>query len=299
MTRPVLIITFNRPELFRDLLQKVMRYQSGQIYIALDGPRANNEADAKARAEILKVIKSYETRIPLQVLIQERNLGCKLGVSTAISWFFSQEDSGIILEDDCEPNEDFFEFCSTMLREFAANREILSIGGYRASIFPSFRGSATFSRYPQVWGWATWKDRWNLYDVNLSGAETQELARILAQDLGINRWAAQYWTRRFQSVRAGKIDTWDYQLTYQSLMGKHLNVLPPKNLIRNRGFDQRSMHTGPEVKWRTNRSTGRLSRITFSHVIRRSPVYDFWLELFSYRIPGSLLLSWARKVLRK
>ena len=36
------------------------------------------------------------------------NQGCQLGVSSAITWFFEQEEAGIVLEDDCVPHPDFF-----------------------------------------------------------------------------------------------------------------------------------------------------------------------------------------------
>ena len=39
-------------------------------------------------------------------------------MSTAISWFFEQEERGIILEDDCVPNLDFFTFCETYFQLF-------------------------------------------------------------------------------------------------------------------------------------------------------------------------------------
>jgi hypothetical protein len=44
----------------------------------------------------------------VKMLFRDTNVGCKIGPSSAIDWFFEHGESGIILEDDCVPHPTFF-----------------------------------------------------------------------------------------------------------------------------------------------------------------------------------------------
>ena len=48
--------------------------------------------------------KSIDWPCEVHHLFSDKNLGCRLGVTRAINWFFENVDEGIILEDDCIPH---------------------------------------------------------------------------------------------------------------------------------------------------------------------------------------------------
>ena len=52
---PILVIGFNRPNLIGNLLAKLLELKACNLYIALDGPR--NDEDAIKCEEVLKVVK--------------------------------------------------------------------------------------------------------------------------------------------------------------------------------------------------------------------------------------------------
>ena len=58
----------------------------------------------------------------VKTLFREKNLGCKLAVSSGIDWFFENEGMGIILEDDCFPSQSFFWFCEELLERYKDDR---------------------------------------------------------------------------------------------------------------------------------------------------------------------------------
>ena len=45
-------------------------------------------------------------------------LGVEEQCLKAINWFFDNESEGIILEDDCIPNEEFIPYCSKLLKKY-------------------------------------------------------------------------------------------------------------------------------------------------------------------------------------
>ena len=99
-------------------------------------------------------------------MFQNNNLGCKKGCLTAINWFFENEEKGIILEDDCLPHLDFFNFCEILLDRYFNDDRVSFITGDNFQD-GNLRGDASyyFSKYINLWGWATWRRSWIKYDV--------------------------------------------------------------------------------------------------------------------------------------
>jgi hypothetical protein len=58
-----------------------------------------------------------------------------------------------------------------------------------------------------------------------------------------------YWTNVFDSVHAGRIDTWDYQWQFCCLTHEAVSAIPTVNLARNIGFDQDATHTHSAPTW--------------------------------------------------
>jgi hypothetical protein len=77
---------------------------------------------------------------------QDGNLGCKRGVGTAIDWFLSEVDAGIIVEDDCVPTMDFFRFCAELLDRYRDAAEVMMIGGHNPLHPSSTTPDANFER---------------------------------------------------------------------------------------------------------------------------------------------------------
>jgi GT2 family glycosyltransferase len=105
---PVVIIGFNRPDLLSSVLSN-RNLADRRVYISIDGPRIEEEANVVQ--ESIKVASAYLEIHPAGKLqFSSINLGCRRGVTAAIDWAFSFEESLIILEDDIVPSDFFFYF---------------------------------------------------------------------------------------------------------------------------------------------------------------------------------------------
>lgn len=288
---PVLLLGFNRPDFFSRLSEKVSSWSPPCIYVALDGPRPENESDLVAHGELLMQLEQLKKVFPVQALVQERNLGCRDGVVAGLRWFFENEESGIILEDDCDPDDSFYPYCVNLLRKHRDNPEVLSISGHRAKRKPDQLNRVTFSRYPQIWGWAGWKRSLASYDEHLRSWPFLRESGWLERDVGLSSPVAEFWTKRFDQVFSKEIDTWDYQLTFHSFKTGSVTAIPPVNLIRNIGFDYRSTHTGLRTRLEANSSRGsvRVPLDTTSAI--RDASMDRWLEMWSYKVWRSVLAT--------
>ena len=102
---PILLITFNRPEHTRRVLEAIMAAHPKELYVFQDGAREGNENDLRKCSEVRQVVESLtkNTDICLHTLYSDKNLGCGPGPATAITWFFDNVEQGMIFKDDCLP----------------------------------------------------------------------------------------------------------------------------------------------------------------------------------------------------
>jgi hypothetical protein len=160
-----------------------------------------------------------------------------------LDWVFSKVDSAIILEDDCLPVQDFFQFADEMLSRFKDSQQIGVVCGTNPlEELPSQSGSYFYSTKAWIWGWATWARVWREYDGSLSDWPDQRASSLLKDSLYTSR-ALYHLRNALDLTYRNLIDTWDYQLTYQLLKNGQLCVIPKRNLVSNIGFGPGATHT--------------------------------------------------------
>ncbi len=241
--KPILFIIFNRPDTTKLVFEAIRNAQPKQLFIAADGPRLNNEGDIEkcktARAVALPVDWNCEVR----TLFRDTNLGCKKAVSSASGWFFQNVEEGIILEDDCLPAQSFFPFCAEMLTRFRHSTRIMHINGsnFQDGLKRS-DCSYGFARYAHVWGWATWRRCWTLYDVNIRSWPTFYTKRKIGKILS-NKVMQLHWNHYFFQLFKQEVDTWDVQWVYTIWNQDGCTIQPEVNLVTNIGFRQDATHT--------------------------------------------------------
>lgn len=244
MNGPLLFLIFNRLDSTRRVFEVIRSVKPPRLYIAGDGPRSNQPGEN----ETVKVIRNYvldkiDWDCEVKTLFQEKNLGCRYAVSTGVDWFFENEEKGIILEDDCLPHPSFFRFCEELLDQYSNDKRIWTISGDNFQ-FGKRRTSESyyFSRHTHIWGWASWRRTWQMYDVKMEKWPMVKNNGWL-NDILLDRKQVKYWHDIFESVYKGKIDTWDYQLTFACWINSAVNILPNSNLVSNIGFGDRATHT--------------------------------------------------------
>jgi hypothetical protein len=237
---PVLFIVFNRPETSQKVLKQIIKARPSKLYIAGDGAR--NKAEEKVVNETRALVSNMSEGLNVEYLWRDKNLGCKKGVIGAINWFFENEESGIILEDDCLPSSSFFSFCDETLEKYKDTPEVMHIAGSNLLIQASDSTSSYyFTRLPNIWGWATWKRAWNQYDSEMSKIETFKTSSNLKDIIKDPKLRSRY-IRLYEKIYNG-VDTWDFQWTYSNIINNGLSIIPNKNLITNIGFGVNATHS--------------------------------------------------------
>ena len=123
----VLLIIFNRPKLTARVFEQIRKSRPAKLFIAADGPRDDIVDEKQLCEESRAVIGMIDWPCEIETRFQENNLGCKMHVSSAITWFFNNVEEGIILEDDCLPVPSFFLFCTKLLDKYKHEESIMHI----------------------------------------------------------------------------------------------------------------------------------------------------------------------------
>ncbi|MDH4094675.1 MAG: hypothetical protein OEV81_07790 [Betaproteobacteria bacterium] len=243
LATPVLLLAFNRPETTARVFEAIREARPARLYVAADGPRLSRAGEAERCAEVRRLATAVDWPCRVQTLFRAENLGCKHGVSTAIDWFFSREERGIVLEDDCLPSQSFFRFAGELLERMKDDPRVFAIQGSFFGSAPMPRASYLYSKMFYMWGWASWADRWRSVNV-----ETLDLAGIRgALDkehwLGAGYWLRNYWLDVVDRQAAGKIDSWGNPVLFHCFSRRLYNVTPTRNLVLNIGLGPSATRT--------------------------------------------------------
>lgn len=241
---PILLNVFNRPEETERVLSILRDLKPGVLYVHCDGPRQGNLNDRESVKAVHRIIKDgIDWPCDLHLLLEDVNLGCGKGPATAINWFFSDVEAGIILEDDCCPHPDFFLYCQQLLNYYSDDDRIGIISGSYFEKPLVSDASYHFSSYAGIWGWATWRRVWTLFDFDFYCSDKDFIAHVFP--FVRSRGATDYWLKILHTcIKDGPGRTyWDYQLHLSLLYANKIHIIPNHNLVMNIGFNERATHT--------------------------------------------------------
>jgi hypothetical protein len=237
---------FNRPETTRRVFAAIKKERPKKLFIAADGPRANKLGEAEKCEEVRKIATAVDWDCEVKTLFRNENLGCGRAPAGAITWFFEHVEEGIILEDDCLPSHDFFLFCAELLEKFRHDQRVMEIGGNNLlnGDYKQDGYSYYFSNHNMIWGWATWRRAWQMYDFEMKLynkiRDTQYLESCFRSEYELNyfKWIFDKTIGAIQNVT-----WWDYQWEFVRRVNNGLTIVPQKNIVLNIGLGSDATHT--------------------------------------------------------
>ena len=244
MKKPVLLISFNRLDYVQKVFEQIRKAKPPRLYLASDGPREDKEGE-KENVEAVRnwLLNNIDWECEVKTRFLETNSGgCAYGVSGAVTWFFNNEEDGIILEDDCLPSLSFFKYCEELLDKYKDEKKVWHITGYGYYKDDKAKETYYFSKIQHCWGWANWADRWKYYNLDLDGYNENDINK-LSNKLEVR----SYLKRIFNILKNSKHkDSWDWQWSF--IIGAHNGycINPYKNLVSNIGTTGGEHYNGEE-----------------------------------------------------
>jgi hypothetical protein len=249
-TPGALILAFRRQDNLLNILNSLRMGGITRIYLSIDGPKGPEDVQIGFSIEALVQNYCVNHSLELKLLRPKVNLGLSLAVLTALDWFFAQEKSGLVIEDDLYFQSDFVTYCQQALIEFELDKEVWLISGNRFDNYIVRGASNSWSTYPMIWGWATWSSRWpEVKDAITSATFSDKTSAKLE--------VREYWRAGLRRVNSGVLNSWAVPLAIQMKFNEKYCVLPPVNLVSNIGVDSNAEHTSAET-WHTNREVEKL-----------------------------------------
>ena len=272
---PILFIIFNRPDTTFQVFNMIRKIKPSKLYVACDGPREKKENEKVLRSR--EIATNIDWPCEIRTIFSHNNLGCKKACIKAIDWFFENEERGIILEDDCLPHIDFFNFCENLLEYYSVDDRVSFITGDN---FQNNKlrgdGSYYFSKYIGIWGWATWRRSWKKYDVGNMNFWPEWCNSNHFKDLLSDKVERKYWQNIFNLSYLDKIDTWCYPLLSSVWHKGGLTVTPNVNLVSNIGFGLDATHTKFEKSPNSKIATNNIGILNHPKKIERDIDADTW-----------------------
>jgi GT2 family glycosyltransferase len=244
----VVIIAYKRPELLTQILEQLDERVS-PVYVLVDSDPNNSEENLKCK-EIALEASTNNTNVYSN--FPTTNLGPGRAVPFAITWALENEDTILVLEDDCIPSDKSIEYFENIL-------EICPTAGIICGSSPfDFMGKAsemdcvTTSKYALISGWVVKKSTWVLLEIE--NREKYSYKDVLKSGMKNprNLVPLSYFYASMIRVRAGLAQAWDSFLCFSMLINHVNSVVPNVTLISNLGLDSVASNTKSTHVSRTN-----------------------------------------------
>lgn len=287
---PIALFTYNRPEKTKQVLQAIKYQGVERIYVYCDGAR-NDEEDRLLVQKNIEIVKAFPFE-DKKVIVAEKNKGLANSIIDGITNTFKFEKELIILEDDCLPFDQMLNFMSENLANWSKHKDIFSISAYH--FIPSdYKIDIPYDIFLTnrflPWGWATWKDRWEVILAELKNKTNpygtyKKIPDIAGRDLLYHSYA----------VEKKMVDSWAIPLGLLTLYKGYRHVMPTQPLVNNTGMDDSGTNTGSKH----NRIVPVLHSPQFSFPLNMCP-YSFHdeklEELFIDSLDVMLPPDWLKK----
>jgi hypothetical protein len=276
---PILFLTYKRFHTSIRVFNSIKKIKPNKLYFASNAPQ--NDREKAAVQKVRDIIKKINWRCKLVTIFYSKHMPVKESIPTSINFFFKKEKQGIILEDDILPSKNFYFFCQKMLKIYKNNKKINCISGNRFLKRKKNSLNIYFSKYHNIWGWATWRTRWKNYDPHIKfWPKFQKTKKF--KNLNENIYEFAYWKNIFDKTYKGKINTWDYQLQACAWYNNQLCIIPPVSLTQNIGFGRDAEHTIARNKFIKKRKENKIN-FTFPKKITQDVKNDWYNFKYFYR----------------
>lgn len=212
-----------------------------KIFFYNDLYRDENDA---IECEMIRKLALDNSNIIEDFFFTDRNLGIKNSVPTALDWFFSEIEFGVVVEYDCIISAQGFAFIQEAFSRFSGDNDITSISVNNITSFGHTQ-KVEFIRtlVTPIWGWGSWRgevEKWRKNTPKFG----EDFHRVIR---GIGQKNATDWLLRNQiAFKQGKtLTTWSDALVNYQLNEEKFSIVPSVNLVQNIGFNASSTNSKP------------------------------------------------------
>lgn len=240
---PIILFTYKRLdtlELTINALKKNYLAKDSELIIFSDA--AKSEKDYKSVLDVRSYLKTINGFHSIKIYESEENKGLANSIIKGVSQVLETYDSVIILEDDLVSSPNFLNFMNLSLEKYINETKVFSISGFsfNMNLDKKLKTDTYFLNRGWSWGWATWKDRWQIIDWEI--VDYKEFKKDKQAQKEFSNGGTDL-NSMLDKQMLGKLDSWAIRWFYNQFKSKGLTLYPVFSKIFNEGFGEDATHT--------------------------------------------------------
>lgn len=237
---PITIFAYKRKDKVETLLESLkdcIDAQCSDVIIFCDGAK-----DEKDEEQVL-IVRNYIDSIAeknwfksVEVIKQSRNKGLAHSIIDGVTSVLERYESIIVLEDDLIVSKDFIKYMNGALAFYKQDNRYGEISSFTMPIkaLKKYEKDIYVLRIADCWGWATWRNRWEGCDWELTyldefKKDTQKVKDLMNLNSGM--------MNMLENQKAGVYDTWAARWFFHLYNKGQWTVYPKYCRTINIGYD--------------------------------------------------------------
>lgn len=257
MLAPIILFVYNRLDHTQGVIETLSKNflaKESELYVFSDAAKSENGLEkVNAVREYIRDITWHGRFKKVSIIEAENNKGLANSVIGGVTEIIREYGKVIVVEDDLLLSPYFLNYMNDALDYYQDDKKIWSISGYSFpmkslkkyshDIFYSYRGCS--------WGWATWSDRWDTVDWQVS--EYNQFINSQEWIERFNRGGVDL-TNMLKMQMERKIDSWAIRWCFAQSNQDMYTVYPRISYLENAGCDGSGMHSGADDEYYTDMS---------------------------------------------
>jgi hypothetical protein len=245
MPAPIALFAYRRPRHLERTLEALKANSEARdtiLYVFSDAPK--DDFVKQGVEQVRRLLGTIDGFASVQLVFREKNFGLANNITSGVSDVLDRHGTVIVVEDDILVGQFFLRYMNDALALYRDEPRVGSISAYcypmRDKLPETF-----FIRGADCWGWATWRDRWQVYNKDGEALLAQLSARGLLREFDFD--GTMDFTRMLQDQIAGRNDSWAVRWHASCFLRDLLILYPSRSLVHNIGNDGTGTHSGDVV----------------------------------------------------
>lgn len=267
---PIALFTYKRLDTLNQSLNSLKKCPEAplsDLIIIADYPATDKDVDkVESVRKFLTTITGFKS---IEIIEREKNYGVDYNIIEGIKMMAARFPQFIVVEDDLVVKKEFLSFLNKALNKYKNQEKVISVSAfsYLNNIPKDYLFDVYFAKRTNPWGWATWSNKINAVDWELSDKEEFIINTKIQNKF--NEWGSDRSRMLIKTIQ-NKIKAWDIRLDYDQFKNNTTTVYPTISLVENIGFgNEDASNTFGYNRFKTKKTANQIdiNQIRFSEVI--------------------------------
>lgn len=232
---PILLFVYNRPIHTEQTINALLRNEfasQSDLIVYSDG--AKNDSDSDAVQTVRNYLKTIIGFKSVRVFERITNYGLGNNIIAGVTDVVNDYGKVIVMEDDLLTSPYFLKYMNDGLNKYSSVKNVISIHAY---IYPIKKKmpETYFIKGADCLGWATWKEKWDLFEPDGSKLLSELEGKGLTAQFDYNN--AYPYTQMLKDQIAGLNSSWAVRWYASAFIHNMLTLYPGRSLVYHNGND--------------------------------------------------------------